>query len=160
MRRAKPVSKARSIAVALFLAIVAIPVRSALAQTNWRDMRQSDFPARVKAIVGLPATMDAQNCATWGRWEVCFTGELPIARFHFVVVPGNPREDTLSIAFPLQCKNPVVGRTGCEMHLFYQPNKRWERCFLQGKDLPPIVPGEPQHGGLLDIRCPSGLVLE
>lgn len=99
------------IALAFGLATAAMPTGSAWGQTDWRGLRTSDLPARVKAIVGLPATIDLQNCATWGRWTVCFGGQSPIATYR------RGQQFPLIDIGPLRCNNPVVEDLQCSMTL-------------------------------------------
>lgn len=144
------------IAVAFGLAVAAIPSGSAYAQTDWRRLSTIDLPARVRAIVGLPATMDTQSCVTWGRWEVCFGAEMPVAYLEASVVVPEGSHHQIGIR-PLRCKNPAVGEKECSMHLYWgnpkPPYHPHTNCFIWARELP--LPRER-----FDIRCPSGVILE
>ena len=122
----------------------------ASSQTDPRSLGARDLPARVKAIVGLPPTMDAQNCVTWGRWEVCFGSNPPVANYVQYPEPGPFHFIDIG---PLRCKNPVIGDIECRMRL----------QVVTLPDMP--VQGMCSITGLLNqadmyFRCPSGLVLE
>lgn len=150
MAGAKSLAKTFWIGLALGLAIAAMPTGSARGQVDPRRLGSADLPARVKAIVGLPHTLDAQNCVTWGGWEVCFGSQLPIAKMY----TEDPGLEPLLIVHPLRCKNPAIGERECVMR--WNPWSVFDRlphCAIHGWG----VPSEPRP---IQIRCPSGLVLE
>lgn len=159
---------ARILVIPMFVALAAalLPDTAAWAQKDPFTLSPPEIPARVKAIVGLPPTMDAQSCVTWGRWEVCFGSQLPIARMRVFDLPEiGPR---LFIA-PLRCRNPAVGETECAMEFmtpwvandpdFRRRNPHWRSnaCWILGWTQSKGFGGEPQS---FTIQCPSGLVLE
>lgn len=155
-RRAKLVSKALWTAVALFLVIVAIPIRSAFAQTNWRGLSPRDLPARVTAIRGLPHTLDPQNCVNWGRWRACFGSQFPVAKY--VQLKDPPALAPWIVIENLNCENPVAGAMECSMRLihFYDPlsNRSVEVCWLL------IGRGAEKEDNRFQISCPRDLVLK
>lgn len=127
---------------AVLSGVILMSPGSAWAEVDWRIWAPENFPARVKAIVGLPPTMDANNCVTYGQWDVCFGGQRPNATFNPIgLVPA------VHIA-PLRCKNPVSGERECKMRLIAGWSaENPEQCYV---DIEWAV----------KIRCPSGLVPE
>lgn len=171
MTRVRYVAQILVIPMFVALAAAVLPDTAAWAQKDPFTLASPEIPARVKAIVGLPPTMDASNCVTWGRWEVCFGGQLPIAR---MIRPDPPVGPFLLIG-PLRCRNPAVGETQCAMVFmtpwvandpdFRRRNPHWRSnaCRIvgwtekiQGSTEDKGFGGEPQQ---FFINCP-GVVLE
>lgn len=142
--------KARVAAPFFAGALVIVLSGPAFAQTDWRRLGPRDLPARVVAIRGLPDTMDSQNCATWGRWTVCFGSKPPVA--NHVPYPGAGPFHFIDIG-PLRCNNPIVGDAECKIRI----------QVVTLPDMP--VQGTCSVTGLTNqadiyFRCPSGLHLE
>lgn len=141
----------RSLRMSILIGLlVLVPWVSAFAQTDWRRLQASDLPARVRAVAGLPHTLDAQNCVTWGRWQVCFGNEPPVAKFR-AHPTGMLGETGVPIIFlrveNFLCINPLVGKSECEM-LLNTDGFGQSLCHITGKAV------------TFQIRCPTGLVLE
>lgn len=166
MARIRYVAKTLIIPMFVAFATAALSDTPAWAQKDPFTLSSPDIPARVKAIVGLPHTLDAQNCVRWGRWEVCFGSQLPIARMR---VFDDPQIGPRLFIAPLRCKNPAGGETECAMEFmtpwvandpdFRRRNPHWRSnaCWIQGWTQSKSVGGEPQA---FTIHCPSGLVLD
>lgn len=140
--RTRAVNCQNLILSAVVSGVIVVSYGSAWAQMDWRKWAPANFPARVKAIVGLPPAMDAHNCVRYGQWDVCFGGQPPIATFKPIGLVSAVHIE------PLRCKNPVSGERECKMRLI----AGWsadnpEQCYV---DIDWAV----------KIRCPSGLVLE
>lgn len=131
---------------------------------RWTKLRESDFPAPVRAIVWKDgARWDAARGRRWGNWTVRFAGTTAVAekttlRGHLEIIAISR----------LTASNPVEGTRECEMRLEVVKSFSLEGdvgCRGWG-DVPPGVycsiqikkGGDTQH--CIAIACPVDLEIE
>jgi len=123
----------------------------AYAQSQWRNLPKSSYPARVEAITfksGL--VLNAGNGGCWGSWCVYFGYEPPVAEW--IDCSGSISfcsKNSGATIYGLECKNEVIGTVSCSMNLWYigRGSEYW--CAIR-----------PVDREQFDIKCPKTLRLQ
>jgi|CXWL01.1.fsa_nt_gi hypothetical protein len=127
--------------------LLALTMTGCRTSPNWIQLSQSDFPAKVQAVVFENGTsLDRQHYVSWGNWKVSFGSSSPIANLADSAGTFNP----LIMIDKLSCSNPVSGTVECTLGMAKFTHVSNLHCFV-------TAVGWTRE---IDIKCPTALRLE